>query len=89
MEAVLYGGRVERHSSVYTSSYLPTCCLAAAAAVLLLPAATRHGTKHCIGLKNMKVVSICAMRYNRDTAEPVMLSQVNELASFGFFQRQG
>lgn len=37
----------------------------------------------------MKVVSICTMRYNRDTAEPVMLSQVNELASFGFFQRQG
>lgn len=38
---------------------------------------------------SMKVVSICTMRYNRDTAEPVMLSQVNELASFGFFQRQG
>jgi len=37
----------------------------------------------------MKVVSICTMRYNRDTAEPVMLSQVNELSSFGFFQRQG
>lgn len=37
----------------------------------------------------MKVVAICVMRYNRDTAEPVMLSQVNELSSFGFFQRTG
>lgn len=41
------------------------------------------------GTGRMKVVSICTMRYNRDTAEPVMLSQVNELSSFGFFQRQG
>lgn len=37
----------------------------------------------------MKVISISVLRFNRDTAEPVMLSQVNELASFGFFQRQG
>lgn len=37
----------------------------------------------------MKVVAISVLRFNRDTAEPVMLSQVSDLASFGFFQRQG
>lgn len=60
---------------------------------------THSNSENCAGKKGeeeareregrMKVVSICTMRYNRDTAEPVMLSQVNELASFGFFQRQG
>ncbi|CAM9420158.1 unnamed protein product [Chrysoparadoxa australica] len=37
----------------------------------------------------MKVVAIGILRYNRDTAEPVLLSQATELSSFGFFQRQG
>ncbi|CAM9378391.1 unnamed protein product [Phaeothamnion confervicola] len=37
----------------------------------------------------MKIVSIGILRYNRDTPDPILLSQANDLASFGFFQRQG
>ena len=37
----------------------------------------------------MKLIAIGILRYNRDTAEPVMLAQATELSSFGFFQRQG
>lgn len=35
----------------------------------------------------MKVLQISLQRYMRDTEEPVMLSEVSDLASFGFFQR--
>ncbi|EWM29285.1 hypothetical protein NSK_000604 [Nannochloropsis salina CCMP1776] len=37
----------------------------------------------------MKIVAIALHRYQRDTPEPIILSSVTELESFGYFQRNG
>lgn len=35
----------------------------------------------------MKVLSIAVLRYNRDTSEPVVLSEASDVSGFGFFER--
>jgi hypothetical protein len=37
----------------------------------------------------MKIVAIALHRYQRDTPEPIILTQASELESFGYFQRNG
>ena len=37
----------------------------------------------------MKIVAIALHRYQRDTPEPIILTQAAELESFGYFQRNG
>lgn len=37
----------------------------------------------------MKLVAIALHRYQRDTPEPIILTQASELESYGYFQRNG
>lgn len=37
----------------------------------------------------MKVLAIAVLRYTRDTSEPVVLSQAQDLSGFGFFEKRG